>query len=146
MTRAHDFLLKAAAHFSSIRDADGVLAANIQLATIFRQQELQAELSGLLEEILSSLQQTGAATITYTQLQQLGFAAAEALPDSALAWQQVAAREALQAGDTVSYYLSLTHINAIVPDQNKLEEAAAYFDKTDHPSHFILASSNLGKL
>lgn len=146
LTRAHDFLLKAAAHFSSIQDSDGTLAANIQLATIFRQQELQAELSGLLEEILSSLQQTGAATITYTQLQQLGFAAAEALPDSALAWQQVAAREALQAGDTVSYYLSLTHINAIVPDQNKLEEAAAYFDKTDHPSHFILASSNLGKL
>lgn len=145
LSRAHEFLLKAKTSFSTQENKDGVIAVNIQLASLFSQQELHQELSDLIQEILSSLQPSGATSLAYTQLQQLGFAVTEILPDSALIWQQFAAQNALQAGDSINYYLSLTHINAITRDQKKLEEAVDYFSRTAHKSHFILASTTLGQ-
>lgn len=144
LPRAHDFLLKAATSFSQMQDSSGVLAANIRLATVFSAQDLQQELTDKLEEILSSQQSTGMAALNYTDLHYLALSAQETRPDSAFAWQQIAAQKALQAGDSINYYLSLVHLNAFRPDLNNLEKAAAYFNKIGNTSNFVLASNTLG--
>ena len=152
LPRAHDFYLKASESFLNNADTLNYNATQIQIAQLYQQQQLKESLTEAITPYLSLLQNTPSAKLPYKQLQQLALAVQDTLPALAEAWQTQAAQEALIAGDTLNYHLSMTHFAALQQQEayagsrdTLLKQAIRSFEKFDAKTSNIVANQTLAK-
>lgn len=145
--QAQDFFLKASASFFSLQDTLSQTASQIQLAKLYKKQQLEDQLKKSLESIMDSRGYQHGTDLPYKHLQELAIAAKDLFPDSAVVWQNKAAQEAMAAKDSSNYYLSKTYsaawINEFPRREEQLLSAIAYFENKQEKSSFLIPANDL---
>lgn len=143
LPRSQDFFLKAANAFANSEDTLNQTSVQIQLARLYREQQLTTELQATLKPLADPQFHTLRSGLPYKHLQQLAIAARDIYPDSALVWQQKAAQLSLAAKDSLNYHISLTYAADLLPPtpmgQNQLLSSLAFFENKKENSHSLLA-------